>query len=65
MALHIIELNDRGIKVGDESGIIVQSPGFALVVDDKLEVGETAEQQARLQPTNSFNKYYFKTSSFT
>ena len=46
MALNVIELNDRGIKVGDESGIIVQSPGFALVVDDKLEVGETAEQQA-------------------
>ena len=58
MALNVIELNDRGIKVGDESGIIVQSPGFALVVDDKLEVGETAEQQARLQPTNSFNKYW-------
>ena len=58
MALNVIELNDSGIKVGDESGIIVQSPGFALVVDDKLEVGETAEQQARLQPTNSFNKYW-------
>ena len=58
MALNVIELNDRGIKVGDESGIIVQSPGFALVVDDKLEVGEIAEQQARLQPTNSFNKYW-------
>ena len=58
MALNVIELNDRGIKVGDESGIIVQSPGFALVMDNKLEVGETAEQQARLQPTNSFNKYW-------
>ncbi|NKB34597.1 MAG: hypothetical protein GKR91_16005 [Pseudomonadales bacterium] len=58
MTLKVIELNDRGIKVGDESGIIVQSPGFALVVDDNLEVGETAEQQARLQPTNSFNKYW-------
>ncbi|GIT23425.1 MAG: hypothetical protein CM1200mP40_31070 [Gammaproteobacteria bacterium] len=56
MALNVIELNDRGIKVGDESGIIVQSPGFALVVDDKLEVGETAEQQARFnQPTVSIS----------
>ena len=58
MALNVIELNDSGIKVGDESGIIVQSPGFALVLDNKLEVGETAEQHARLQPTNSFNKYW-------
>jgi hypothetical protein len=58
MSLKVIELNDRGIKVGDESGIIVESPGFALAVDDKLEVGESAEQQARLRPTNSFSKYW-------
>ncbi|MDD9889839.1 MAG: hypothetical protein OXU66_09455 [Gammaproteobacteria bacterium] len=62
MSLKVIELNDRGIKVGDESGIIVQSPGFALVVGDTLEVGDSAEQQARLQPTNSFNKYWHELS---
>ena len=62
MSLKVIELNDRGIKVGDESGIIVQSPGFALVHGDILEVGESAEQQARIQPTNSFNKYWHELS---
>lgn len=58
--MKVIELNDRGIKVGDENGIIVQSPGFALVVDNEIQVGEAAEQQARLQPTNSFSKYWLE-----
>ena len=56
MSLKVIELNDREIKVGDESGVIIESPGFALAADDKLEVGESAERQARLRPTNSFSK---------
>ena len=58
MSLKVIELNDREIRVGDESGIILESPGFALAADDKLEVGESAERQARLRPTNSFSKYW-------
>jgi hypothetical protein len=62
MSLKVIELNDSGIKVGDESGIIVQSPGFALASDDSIEVGEAAEQQARLQPTRAYNKYWHELS---
>ena len=58
MSLKVIELNDYAIKVGDETGIIVQSPGFALASGKELELGESAEQQARLQPTNSYNKYW-------
>ena len=62
MSLKVIELNDSSIKVGDETGIIVQSPGFALAVGNSLEIGEAAEQQARLQPTNSYNKYWHELS---
>ena len=58
MSLKVIELNDCGINVGDESGIIAQSPGFALAIGNSLEIGESAEQKARLQPTNSYNKYW-------
>ncbi|MFT6295171.1 MAG: hypothetical protein ACJATW_001450 [Glaciecola sp.] len=58
MALKIIELNDGAIKVGDHSGIVARSPGFALVVGNELVLGERAEQQARLQPTKSYNKYW-------
>jgi len=58
MSLKIIELNDSGITVGDETGVITRSPGFALAVGNSLELGEVAEQQARLQPTSSYNKYW-------
>jgi molecular chaperone DnaK (HSP70) len=62
MSLKVIELNDNAITVGDESGIILQSPGFALALENKIELGETAEQQARLQPTNSYNKFWHELS---
>ena len=62
MSLKIIELNDIGITVGDETGVITRSPGFALAAGNSLELGEAAEQQARLQPTNSYNKYWHELS---
>lgn len=62
MSLKVIELNDSAIRVGDETGIIVQSPGFALAAGNSLELGEAAEQQARLHPTNSYNKYWHELS---
>ena len=62
MSLKIIELNDSGITVGDETGVITRSPGFALAVGNSLELGEVAERQARLQPTNSYNKYWLELS---
>ena len=62
MGLKVIELNDSGIVVGDKDGIIAQSPGFAFAAEDSLEIGEVAEQKARLQPTNSYNKYWHELS---
>lgn len=62
MSLKVIELNDNAIRVGDESGIILQSPGFALAVGDELELGDSAQQQARIHPTNSYNKYWHELS---
>jgi len=62
MSLKVIELNDVALKVSDESGIVLQSPGFALAQDKKLLLGEAAEQKARLHPTNSYNKYWHELS---
>ena len=59
MSVKVIEINDSNIKVGDELGLVFQSPGFSLVSDDKVEVGELAESQCRIQPTNSFSKYWY------
>lgn len=62
MSVKVVELNDSAVSVSDESGLLMQSPGFALVGDRGLEVGRAAEQQARLRPTTSFNKFWHQLS---
>lgn len=62
MSVKVIEFNDTACKVGDASGILLRSPGFALALDKTLQLGELAEQQARLQPTNSYNKFWHELS---
>lgn len=58
MTLRVIELNDRALTLGDESGIALRSPGFALEEKGTLLLGDEAERQARLKPTNTHNKYW-------
>lgn len=62
MSLKVIELNDSAVTVSDETGLLLQSPGFALVDGNRLEVGRAAEQKVRLQPTSSFNKFWHQLS---
>ncbi|MFK7863478.1 MAG: hypothetical protein AB8B95_04530 [Pseudohongiellaceae bacterium] len=62
MSLKILELNDSEIKVGDHRGIHAVSPGFAMVEGNELIIGDRAEEQARLQPTKSYNKYWHELS---
>ncbi len=62
MSLKVIELNDNALRVGDDSGILVESPGFALAVDKQLQLGDAAKQQARIHPTSSYNKYLHELS---
>ena len=58
MSFKVIELNDKAISVGDESGLLIRSPGFALATGEEVVLGEQAEKQARLKPTQSYNKYW-------
>lgn len=58
MSLKVIEFNDAAVTVGDSTGILLQSPGFALSQNKTLQLGTLAEQQARVQPTNSYNKFW-------
>ena len=62
MSLKVIELNDNALRVGDDSGILVESPGFALAVDKQMQLGDIAKQQARIHPTSSYNKYLHELS---
>ena len=63
MSLKVIELNDNALRVGDDTGILAESPGFALVSENKkLVLGEAAKQQARIHPTDSYNRYWHELS---
>lgn len=58
MSFKVVELNDSAVRVIGEGGLLVASPGFALVGNKSLKMGEAAEQQARLHPTQSYNKFW-------
>ena len=63
MSLKVIELNDNALRVGGDTGILVESPGFALIAANKqMELGDAAKQQARIHPTSSFNRYWHELS---
>lgn len=58
MALGIIELNDAGIQVATDNGLLGTSPGFAVLDGNKLLVGEEALRNARLLPRWTNNKFW-------
>ncbi len=62
MTLHVIELNDSALTAANETGILASSPGFALAQGKELQLGIDAEQQARLRPTQAYNKYWHELS---
>ena len=58
MNLSIIELNDSEIRVANGTDIIVRSPGYALINQDEIVVGEAARKQAHLNPRVSNNRFW-------
>ncbi len=54
MTATLIELNDLSLRCYKSS---LQEPGFALVLADRVVIGETARQQARLKPLQAH--YHF------
>ena len=58
MSLKVIELNDASLQIGDASGIIAASPGFALRKGREVILGAAAERQHRIYPTSSHDKFW-------
>ncbi len=46
MTLRVLELNDAGLRLSDESGVLLSSPGYALVLPRGIEFGERARARA-------------------
>lgn len=58
MTVCVIELNDSEVRVGSGSKILVRSPGYAVVHNDAIRLGEDALRQARLYPHRTYNRFW-------
>lgn len=62
MSLRVLELNDAGLRLSDDSGVLLASPGYALVMPRRIEFGERARSQSRLNPLHCFNQFWHRLS---
>jgi hypothetical protein len=53
-----IEINDAGLAVASDSGVLALEPGFARVDGGRIVTGEEARARARLQPRKSSNRFW-------
>ena len=60
--MHIIELNDRNISLRNQTEVLVQSPGFANIVDKQVTFGDEARQIAKLHPRHTYNQFWSQLS---
>jgi hypothetical protein len=62
MTLKVLELNDNGLTIGDENGLIISSPGYAVAVGERLEFGHDAAGQSKIHPVSSSNEFWHRLS---
>ncbi len=58
MSTIAIDINDAGIVLADESGIVADEPGYAYVEGQAILTGQDAYAKARLHPRQSSNRYW-------
>lgn len=57
-AVLAVELNDAGIAVAGEAGVLAHEPGYVLLSGGKTIAGEEAYRSARLQPRTTSNRHW-------
>ena len=58
MTLQLLELNDNGVALGGEDGVLLTSAGFALAKEKEVLLGNEARAQSRLHPNQSHSRYW-------
>jgi hypothetical protein len=53
-----IEINDSGLAVANESGVIAIEPGFARIEGGRIVTGAQARARARLQPRQTSSRFW-------
>ena len=62
MSVNLIELNDRNVRLRNQDEILLESPGFANIVEKQPVFGEEARKVARLHPRQTFNQFWSQLS---
>lgn len=62
MSMHIIELNDRNVRLRSQDDILVTSPGFANIAEKKPFFGDGARKVARLHPRQTYTQFWSQLS---
>ena len=60
----VLEIHDLGLKLWRKNKLLHTSPGYALL-DEQLLFGEQAKKQARIQPQNIHNRFWFSLDTQT
>ena len=53
-----IEINDSGLALANESGVLAIEPGFARIEGGRIVTGEQARARARLQPRQTSSRFW-------
>ncbi|MDT8429322.1 MAG: hypothetical protein RQ757_11200 [Pseudomonadales bacterium] len=62
MSTGVFIVNDNAITLGDESGLILSSPGYVVVVDKQILFGDEAARLNRIHPVNASNEFWYRLS---
>jgi len=65
MSLTVIDLNDTNIRVGKGEQILFNSPGYAVIKDDKIAFGAQAVKLNRIYPRSTHDDFWYRFSQDT
>ena len=55
-----IDLNDTNIRVGEGEQILLNSPGYAVIKDEKIAFGTQAEKIKHIYPRSTHDDYWYR-----
>jgi hypothetical protein len=53
-----IEINDAGITIADETGVLGTEPGYAFIDRGRIQTGVAAARLARVRPRQVSSRYW-------
>ena len=59
----VLEINDTGLLLSLDAEPIVESPGYAMLADKEIVIGEDAVAQSRLHPNRIQNRFWDQLST--